>query len=199
MVRVLLRAVPWSAVGGITAVAVVTGAGGFAWPGGAQILLPIAFALLAGAAAFVLDEPASAVVDVTPTGRGRRTAVRALALLVPLGAGTALVLAGALRAVKLPWPAVGLALAGSVLLGFAIACVARRYSGEPGTQASAAAAFVLIAPGFLPFVAGWVQTFPAAGPAPRALSSTTFWWLAGTACLAAIAASVPELRRLRSR
>jgi hypothetical protein len=116
-----------------------------------------------------------------------------------IGQALALVLAGALSAVELPWPAVSLALAGSVLLGFAIACVARRYSGEPGTQASAAAAFVLIAPGFLPFAAGWVQTFPAAGPAPRGLSSTTFWWLAGTACLAAIAASVPELRRLRSR
>ena len=152
MVSVLLRAVPWPAVGGITAVAVVTGAGGFAWPGGAQILFPIAFAFLAGAA----------------------------------------------RAVTLPWPAVGLALAGSVLLGFAIACVARRYSGEPGTQASAAAAFVLIVPGFLPFVAQWVRTFPVTAPDPGGLSSTTFWWLAGTACLAAIAASVPEFRRRRS-
>jgi hypothetical protein len=198
MAAVLLRAVPWPAVGGITAVAVVTGAGGFAWPGGAQILFPIAFALLAGAAAFVLDEPASAVVDVTPTSRALRTAVRAVALLVPLGAGTALVLAGALRAEKLPWPAVGLALAGSVLLGFAIACVVRRYSGEPGTQASAAAAFVLIVPGFLPFAAQWVRTFPVTGPDPGGLSSTTFWWLAGTACLAAIAASVPEFRRRRS-
>jgi len=198
MAAVLLRAVPWPAVSGITAVALVTGAGGFAWPGGAQILLPIAFALLAGAAAFVLDEPASAVVDVTPTGRARRTAVRALALLVPLGAGTALVLAGALRAVKLPWPAVGLALAGSVLLGFAIACVARRYSGEPGTQASAAAAFVLIIPGFLPFVAQWVRPFPVTGPHPGGPSSTTFWSIAGCVCLAAIAASVPELRRRRS-
>lgn len=199
MVRILLRAVPWPAVSGITAVAIVTGAGGIAWPGVAQILLPIAFALLAAAAAFVLDEPASAVVDVTPTGRGRRTAVRALVLLVPLGAGTALVLAGARRAEELPWPAVGLALAGSVLLGFAIACVVRRYSGEPGTQASAAAAFVLIVPGFLPFAAQWVRPFPVTGPDPGGLSSTTFWWLAGTACLAAIAASVPESRRRRSR
>jgi hypothetical protein len=195
MVAVLLRAVPWPAVGGITAVAVVTGAGGIAWPGVAQILLPVSFALLAGAAAFVLDEPASAVVDVTPTGRVRRTAVRALVLLVPLGAGTGLVLAGALRAVRLPWPAVGLALAGSVLLGFAIACVARRYSGEPGTQASAAASFVLIVPGFLPFVARWVHPFPATGPQPGGLSSTAFWWMAGCLCLAAIAASVPELRQ----
>jgi hypothetical protein len=194
MVAILLRAVPWPAVGGITAVAVITGAGGLAWPGGAQILLAISFALLAGAAALVLDEPASPVVDVTPTGRGVRTAVRALALLVPLGAGAGLVLAGALRAVRLPWPAVGLALAGNVLLGFAIACVVRRYRGEPGTQASAAAAFVLIAPGFLPPLAGWIHTFPLSGPHPPGPSSSTLWWITGSACLAAIAASVPELR-----
>jgi hypothetical protein len=199
MVAGVLRAVAWPAVGGITAVAVITGAGGIAWPGGAQILLAIAFALLAGAAAFVLDEPASAVVDVTPTGRGLRTAVRALALLVPLGAGAGLVLAGALRAVTLPWPAVGLALAGNVLLGFAIACVARRYIGEPGALASAAAAFVLIVPGFLPSLARWIHMFPVADPHPHGLSATAFWWLAGTACLATIAASVPELRRRRSR
>ena len=44
------------------------GRGGVAWRGGAPALLPISFALLAAAAAFLLDEPASEVVDVTPTG-----------------------------------------------------------------------------------------------------------------------------------
>lgn len=97
-----------------------------------------------------------------------------------------------------PWFFVGWQLAGSVLLGFAIACVLRQHVGEPGTQASAAAAFVLIVPGFLPFAAQWVRTFPVTAPDPGGLSSTTFWWLAGTACLAAIAASVPEFRRRRS-
>lgn len=195
MAAILLRAVAWPAVTGVTAVAVITGAGGLAWPGGAQIVLPIAFALLAVAAAFVLDEPASPVVDITPAGRTVRTAVRALALLVPLGAGAALVLAGALRAVRLPWPAVVLALAGNVLLGFAIACVLRRYHGEPGTQASAATSFVLIVPGFLPPLAGWIHTFPVTGPHPAGLTSSTLWWIAGGVCLATIAASVPELRR----
>ena len=99
----------------------------------------------------------------------------------------------------LPWPAVGLALAGNVLLGFAIACVARQYLGEPGTLASAAAAFVLIVPGFLPPLARWIHIFPVTGPHPRGLSSTAFWWIAGCLCLAAIAASAPELRRRRSR
>ena len=72
------------------------------WPGAGRALLPLSFVLLAAAAAFVLDEPASPVVDVVPTGPGRRTAVRALALLVPLGVGGALVLAVALRLLTLP-------------------------------------------------------------------------------------------------
>ncbi len=53
----------------------------------ATVLLPICFALLAAAAAFTLDEPASLVVDVTPTGPARRTQIRAVALLAPLAAG----------------------------------------------------------------------------------------------------------------
>jgi hypothetical protein len=196
MVAVLLRAVPWPAVSGITALAIV-GAFGIAWRGGAQALLAISFALLAGAAAFVLDEPASAVVDITPTGPGRRTAARALALLVPLGAGAGLVLAGALRAIALPWPTVGLALAGNVLLGFAIACVARRHIGEPGALASLAVAFVLIVPGLLPPVARHIHTFPTTAPHPQGLSSNACWWLVGCACLAAIAASVADLQPKR--
>ncbi len=85
MTSVELRAVAWPVVGGISAVAATAGACGVAWRGGAPAPLPISFALLAAAAAFLLDEPASEVVDVTPTGPGRRTTVRALALLVPLG------------------------------------------------------------------------------------------------------------------
>ena len=77
---------------------------------------PVCFALLAAAAAFTLDEPASLVVDVTPTGPARRTQIRALALLAPLAAGALVLLAAALRGLALPWTGAGLALAGNVLL-----------------------------------------------------------------------------------
>jgi hypothetical protein len=117
---------------------------------------------------------------------------------VPLGAGGALVLAGVLRAVELPWPAVALALAGNVLLGFAIACVARRYVGEPGAQAASAASFVLIIAGIIPAVARRVHTFPVTDPDSPGLSSTTSWWIIGGACLAAIAVSRPGVRPRRS-
>ena len=79
--------------------------GGFgaAFPAAATVLLPICFTLLAAAAAFTLDEPASPVVDVTPTGPARRTGIRAVALLAPLAAGALVLLATAVRGLALPW------------------------------------------------------------------------------------------------
>ena len=83
----VLRAGAWPAVAGVTGVAVVVGGCGAAFPASATMLLPVCFALLAAAAAFTLDEPASLVVDVTPTTPARRTRIRATALLAPLAAG----------------------------------------------------------------------------------------------------------------
>jgi hypothetical protein len=194
MTRVVLRAVAWPVVAGISALAAALGAGGIIWPGSGPALLPIAFALLGVAAAFLLDEPASAIVDVTPTGPGRRAGVRALGLMVPLGVGMLLVVALALRAGRPSWGEVGLALAGNVLLGFAVACVARRWVGEPGAVAAGAVAALLVGPGLFPPVSRWVHTFPAAGPAPGGLPVTVLWWGVGGVCVAAIAMSLAAPR-----
>jgi hypothetical protein len=88
---------------------------GAAVPAAATALVSVRFALLAGAAAFTLDEPASLVVDVTPAGPARRTTIRALALLAPHAAGSLVMLAAAMHGLALPWAAAGLALAGNVL------------------------------------------------------------------------------------
>jgi hypothetical protein len=187
MVRSMLRAGAWPAVTGVSGMAVVVGGCGVAFPAAATELFPIAFTLLAAAAAFVLDEPASLVVDVTPTGPVRRTAIRSLALLAPLAAGAALMLAGALRGLALPWTATGLALAGNVVFGFAAACVARTRTGEPGATAFAAVVLILMAPTLLPAVARQVSTFPTSG---GGLSSNTVWWTILVVCVAAVAVSV---------
>ena len=146
MTGAVLRAGAWPAVAGVSGVAVVVGGCGAAFPAAATMLLPICFALLAAAAAFTLDEPASLVVDVTPTGPVRRTQIRAVALLAPLAAGALVLLAAALRGQALPWAAASLALAGNILLGFAVACVARTRTGEPGPVAGTAVVLVLMAP-----------------------------------------------------
>jgi hypothetical protein len=194
MVRSMLRAGAWPAVTGVSGAAVVVGGCGIAFPAAATMLFPIAFTLLAAAAAFTLDEPASLVVDVTPTGPVRRTAIRSLALLAPLAAGAVLMLASALRGLALPWAPTGLALAGNVLLGFAAACVARTRTGEPGAPASAAVVLALMAPSLLPQVARWVRTFPASG---GGLSSNTVWWTVLAVCVAAVAVSVSGRPGLR--
>jgi hypothetical protein len=184
----VLRAGAWPAVLGVTGVAVVIGGCAAAFPAAATMLFPICFALLAAAAAFTLDEPASLVVDVTPTGPVRRTQIRAVALLAPLAAGALVLLAAALRGQALPWAGAGLALAGNVLLGFAVACVLRTRTGEPGAAAGTAVVLVLMAPALVPQVARWVRTFPA--PGAGGPSSDTVWWTVLAACVVAIAVSV---------
>ena len=188
MVIPVLRAGAWQAVAGISGVAVVVGGCGAAFPAAATVLLPICFALLGAAAAFTLDEPASLVVDVTPTGPVRRTTIRAVALLAPLAAGALVMLAAAMRGLALPWAAAGLALAGNVLLGFAAACVVRTRTGEPGATAGAAVLLVLMAPSLVPPVARWVRTFPA--PGAGGPSSDHVWWIVLAVCVVAIAISI---------
>jgi len=169
-------------------VAVVVGGCGAAFPPAAIVLLPVCFVLLAAAAAFTLDEPASLVVDVTPTGPVRRTGIRAVALLAPLAAGALVLLAAALRGQVLPWAAAGLALAGNVLLGFAVACVLRTRTGEPGAVAGTAVVLVLMATSLVPQVARWVRTFPASGA--DGPSSDPVWWIVLAVCAVAIAISI---------
>jgi hypothetical protein len=188
MTGAVLRAGAWPAVAGISGAAVVVGGFGAAFPAAATALLPICFTLLAAAAAFTLDEPASLVVDVTPTGPVRRTQIRAVALLAPLAAGALVLLATAARGLALPWAATGLALAGNVLLGFAAACVARTRTGEPGAVVGTAVVLVLMAPALEPHVARWVRTFPA--PGAGGLSSDTVWWTVLAVCAVAIAVSL---------
>jgi hypothetical protein len=188
MTGLVLRAGAWPAVAGVSGVAVVLGSCAAVFPAAATTMLPTCFALLAAAAAFTLDEPASAVVDVTPTGPARRTRIRATALLAPLAVGTLVMLAAALRGLTLPWAAAGLALAGNVLLGFAVACVVRTRTGEPGAAAGTAVVLVLMAPSLVPQVARWVRTFPA--PGAGGPSSDTVWWIVVAVCVAVIVISV---------
>jgi hypothetical protein len=191
-----LRAGAWHTVAGLSAVAVVVGAGAAAVPEAGAILLPVCFALLGAASAFALDEPASLVVDVTPTSAARRTAVRALALLAPLAVGAVAIVAAVARGSDLPFSATGLALLGNVVLGFGLACAARTRTGEPGAVASTGAVLLSMAPGLVPRLPGWLQTFPS--PDAEAQPSNVLWSVTLVASAVLIVVSVtgrtPRLR-----
>jgi hypothetical protein len=143
---VLLRAAPWPAIAGISGASLVSGVGSLFLPrpGLGPVVLTVALALLAAAGAFTLDEAAVEVVDVTPLGRPRYTAVRAVTLILPGGAGLAVVLAAAGQDAGWPVGLIGLAAAGNVLLGFALASVGRRHVGQPGPATASAIVLVLV-------------------------------------------------------
>jgi hypothetical protein len=142
-------------------------------------------------AAFILGEPASLVVDVTPTGLVRRIRIRALALLAPLAAGALVMLAAAMRRLALPW-----AVRAVDRWGF--------LAGVTGLLAN-----VLLVLGLMPFavqtdisyaglvcIFGWVfaasRAGRAAGPRPRQVANCGLvLGAAGMAGAALLAASVP--------
>lgn len=192
---VLLRGVTWTAVASITGCAVVIGGAGVALGPATtgSVALAASYALLAAAATFTLDEPAAPIVDVTPTGRLRHTAIRSYALSVPLTAGAFLVAAVHARDGSQPAPDLVVAAVGNLLLGFAVACAARRRSDEPGMWAATAITLLLVIPPGLGPVARLIQTFP--NPSHTAsLSSNTWWSLAIAGSLTSIPASTLRWR-----
>jgi len=196
-IAIMLRGVYWSAVAGLTVIACAIGAGGIAlahyFVG--PPLLATAFALLAAASAFTLDESASTVVDVTPTGPAAQTAARTVALTAPVCGGLGLLVGMALRPTTVPTWGMALALIGNVLLGFAVAGVGRLQTGEPGLWASAATAFPLVlAPLYEP-VSRRIHTFPSTRS--EAISSNTWWAIAATISLLIIATAARSDRVFR--
>ena len=131
---VLLRAAGWPAIIGLTVCAALVGGAALTFAGRVGTsapLLDVAVALLAAAGGFALEEPAAAVVDLTPTRSSRLTAARAAALLPPVLTGCALALF-ATRSSGLPTLDLSVTLLGSSILGFTLADVARQRIDEPG-------------------------------------------------------------------
>jgi hypothetical protein len=198
---VLLRAVAWPAVLGLAAAAALVGGVGVGLGPASTGATPLAAAgaLLAAAAAFTMDEASAPVVDITPTSRARRAAVRAYALSIPLLAGTLLVILAHARNPALSTTALAVAVVGDVLLGFAVACTTRRRHAEPGTLAATTITVTLVVAPLLNPIARHVQLFP--GSPTATVSSNTWWSLAIASSLLTIAATTHARvgkRRLRA-
>ena len=143
----ILKAVDWRAVLGASALGAAVLALCTALPAHGLPLTYARLALiaLAGATAFVLDEPAAAAVAAVPVARARRTAVRSIAVSVPLGVWVTGVLALALR--HPGTPVGGLLVEGAGVLAVALGgAAALRLGGreEPGELVASVLGAVLL-------------------------------------------------------
>jgi hypothetical protein len=146
VIRFAARAVPWPLVLLSCALTAALMAMAAAWP---RIMWPLqgtAVALLAGAAAWSMDETAAAVVDTLPRPLWWRTAARAIAV-VPLGLVWAMCVV--IPGDRLPPHGELFLLQGLAALLFAVAFVTwRRARGHAGPGAQFAS-FVIPAVAFL--------------------------------------------------
>ena len=198
LVTAAMRAVPWPTVAGTTGIALLVGSVALAvGAAAARPLLMVSFALLAAASAFTLDEPADVVTDVTPTSRRAQTMARSPALVVPLVGGLVVVAATAARPSDLPTTGVLVALVGNVLLGFAVASVLRRRSGEPGLGAATVTVLFLVIGPSLPVLNRVVYTFPSPPASSSDQPSNAFWLVLGTMSVDALQLSTSRQSSIR--
>ena len=188
MLRVLLRAAPWRALLALTAVGAATGALALVVPAGTGArLLQMALVLGGGAASCALEEPAAAVVRACPVRRSMQVCVRAGAASVPLLAGASLVLLWSLahdvdRLLLLQ-------LAGSWLLGFSLAVLARTRLDEPAEVVASSVVLALFAVMHVGFVGRHLVLFPLGEQMDRA---TRTWGVVMVAALVALVLAVRE-------
>jgi hypothetical protein len=125
--------------------------------------LRVALVALVAASAFILDEPAAAAVDATPTPLTRRTALRATALAVPVTVWVLGVLAVEQRAPSTP--ALALLVEGTGVIAVAVALAASLRSvgnDEPGEVIASACGAAILATLVLNPLRVSVPAFPVA-------------------------------------
>jgi hypothetical protein len=187
---VILRGVDWSAFGALTAAGAAIGMVGIVLSSQTIMLFVVSSALLAAGAAFVLDERASEVADVTAS-RPRQIRVRTGLLALPLS------VSGVLAAVA---PAedgvtrlsVLYAFSGALLLSFSIACSLRKRSGLPGLVAATGCLAVTLMPAVFGGLSP-IQTFPGTGSDPL-VSSDSWWTISDACCLVLLLGSARRFR-----
>lgn len=182
----LRRAIPWVALLGCCAAAVVAAGALHRWPSSAAVLVPAILGCCAAASAFVFDEREVAVTAVTPRAGWRRAARLAVAV-IPLGLWCAIVL---FRPDTVPlerpgWWLIGAALT-LVTVGVA-ALAARHEQAAPGSGIASVIAIAVFGPVLLGMLLGWGSVYPF-GDFSTAV--TTFWLVVGgaggAACLVAL-------------
>jgi hypothetical protein len=189
----LRRAVPWPALVGCTAAAVVVAAVLGRWPETALLLAPAMLGCCAAAAGFAFDEPVAAIAAVTPRGALWARTSRLLALLVPAPVWLALVL---IRPGDLPLDRPLWLLSGTAALVATAGVAAHATLRElpaPGSSLAALVVFAVLAPVVVAMFLGRDSIYPI-GEAPAGVR--TFWTVVGAAGLLLCASALrPGVRR----
>ena len=159
----LRRGIPWLALLGCCAAALVLTGVLARWPEAAVGLLPALLACCAVAAAFLFDERATAVVAVTPRGATWRRTARLAVAAVPLAVWALVVAArpGDLPLERPGWWLVGAATIGLVT-GIA-ALASRRDVAAPGSVLAGVIPVAVIGPVVVTAFLGWDTIYPIEG------------------------------------
>lgn len=185
----LRRAIPWMALLGCLAGAIVLAVALDHWPGTAFVLLPGLLAACAAAAAFTFDETSLAVVEVTPRGATWRRTTRLATALLPLAVWALVVTVrpGNLPLSRASWLVVGLA---TIALTAGVAALASRHAvATPGSSLASVVVLGAISPVVICAFLGWGSIYPVDDFSASVLA---IWLgLAGAGALACAAALRP--------
>ncbi len=188
----LRRAIPWMALLGCCAAALLLVLALERWPSTALVLLPGLLAGCAAAAAFCFDEVSLAVVEVTPRGAAWRRTARLAVAAVPLLVWSLAVMVrpGDLPLDRSAWLVVGFATIG-LSVGLA-ALASRRAVANPGGPLAPAVVLAVISPVVIAAFLDWDSLYPIGDFASGVL---TFWLaVAGAGAVACLVALRPGLR-----
>lgn len=147
------------------------------------ITVPLSITALAGAAAYLLDEPAAEVVAAAPISARTQSGSRLAVAVAILGLGAVGLGVLALRSGTSARLGIVVQLAGCILVAVAASAILRRRAPEPGEVVSGGlVASVLTLMLARPFDR-WVDLFPTE-PGQRWAGSLTVWAVVATACVA---------------
>jgi hypothetical protein len=185
----LRRAIPWMALLGCCAGAVLLAVALDRWPSTALLVLPALLASCAAAAAFAFDEPSLEVVAVTPRGATWRRTARLAVAAVPFLVWSVLVLVqpGGLPLSRGSWLVVGLAM---ISASAGLAALASRHAvPSPGGALAGGVVLTAISPVIVCGFLDWEPLYPL-GDFPTGV--LTVWLALAGAGLLACAVAVAE-------
>jgi hypothetical protein len=193
----LRRAIPWMALLGCCAAALVLTVALDRWPTTALVVLPGVLACCAAAAAFTFDEVSLPVVEVTPRGATWRRTARLAVSLLPLVAWSLVVAVrpGDLPLARAPWFLVG--LAAIAVAGGLAALASGHASATPGSALASVVVLAAIGPVVICSFLGWESIYPIGDFSRGVLAFWVGAVVAGiVACVAAVAPGARRVTRV---